>query len=355
MHLYLSARDEGPPNAVHALNSESAIALLETGCVTCVSFGADWPQGAGRNRLEAMALAEFLKTAVSEARLPWVDWNLYCPDLALHRQLSGVLHEMDDICRKRGQEVRQYPAQGIAVGLNPDFCFECFVVGDGNEMAYAQAVLAGIGAPMRNVPLWMYGDCGLGKTHLLHSVGWQYLAVNPGRQVALLHGSEFIEPDKCLAKLSAADALIIDDIQCAWAIPVAVKCRALLMDFLTKNCLLAVSAEDVSDRLCETVTPPDWSGKLLASSIEVELKLAGPHLGNSLLDVFLARTGYALATDLRDLVLANAKGNPRFLQAIVKKIVAYEQFEGRELSPTLLASWLRESGMSVVSAPSEKN
>lgn len=325
MHLYLSARSGGPSNAVYALSSESAIALLETGCVTCVSFGADWPQDAGRNQAEAIAVARFLKTAVAEARLPWVDWNLYCPDVALHRQLSSVLNEMDEICRQRGQEIRLDPAQGVAVGLNPDFSFARFVVGEGNEMAYAQAVLAGVGAPTRNVPLWIFGACGLGKTHLLHAVGWQYLAVNPGRRVVLLHGSELSDQEACAAKLKAADALLIDDIQSAGAVPGELGWRGLL----ARITLLAVSAED---RICAKVIPRD-------SGVEVPLIAPGPVLAGALLDSFLAETGHALASDLRRQVLATTNGNPRFLRAMVKKIVAYERFERRVVDPELLVAW----------------
>ena len=64
MHLYLSAFGKGTANAVSALNSESAIPLLETGCVTCVSFVADWPQVDGFEPAEGVALARHLQTAV---------------------------------------------------------------------------------------------------------------------------------------------------------------------------------------------------------------------------------------------------------------------------------------------------
>ena len=333
MHLYLSAFGKGPANAVYALNSESAITLLETGCVTCVSFGADWPQGDGFEPAEAIVLARYLKTAVAEARLPWIDWSLYCPYVALQRQLTAVLCEMDEICRQRGQEIRLDPAQGMAGGLNPDFSFERFVVGEGNEMAYAQAVLAGLGAPTRNVPLWIFGDCGLGKTHLLHALGWQYLAVNPGRRVMLLHGTEFSDPEKCRAKLKTADALLIDDIQCLVAMPDA----SDWLELLASLPLLAVSAENLISKMhipCGRVGLSSW--------IEVPLVTPGPVLASALLDSFLAYTRHTLTPELRRSVLAIANGNPRFLQAMVKRIVAYECFEQQKVDSVLLAEWFAQ-------------
>jgi chromosomal replication initiation ATPase DnaA len=329
MHLYLSACGKGPANAVYALSRESAIALLETGCVTCVSFGADWPQGAGCDPAEAIALARYLKRAVAEARLPWVDWDLHCPDVALQRQLTAVLREMDEICRQRGQEIRQDPAEGVAVGLNPDFSFERFVVGEGNEMAYAQAVLAGLGAPTRNVPLWIFGDCGLGKTHLLHALGWQYLAVNPGRRVMLLHGSEFSDPEICRVKLKAADALLIDDIQCLAAIPDTFDWQALFASCT----LLGVSA----DRSVGRTELQHWN--TLTTRIEVALVTPGRGLASALLDAFLAEAGHGISAIVRESILTITKSNPRFLQAIVKKIVAYERFEHRAVSSAMLVEW----------------
>jgi chromosomal replication initiation ATPase DnaA len=301
--------------------------------VTCVSFGADWPPYAGQNQNnqgEAVALARFLKTAVAEARLPWVDWNLYCQDAALKRQLNAMLSEMDEICRQRGQPIRLDPAQSIAGGLNPDFSFERFVVGEGYALASARGVLAAIGAPTHNIPLWIFGDCGLGKTHLLHAVGWKYLAVNPDRRILLLHGTELAEPAKCITKIKAADALLIDDIQCLVATPDA----SDWLELLASLPLLAVSAEKLTRQTairecCEGL--PAW--------IEVPLVTPGPELASALLDSFQNDARHALTPELRRSVLATANGNPRLLQAMVKKIVAYEVYEHRKVDSVMLANW----------------
>lgn len=331
MHLYLSTRGAGPTNAVYALNSESAIALLETGCVTCISFGADWPEDSVRNLVEAIAVAKFLKVAVAEARIPWVAWHLHCNDLAQHHQLTVVLQEMDEICRHRGQAIQLDPAQLDAVGLNPDFSFERLILGEGNEMAYAQAVLAGIGAPTRNVPLWIFGACGLGKTHMLHAIGWQYLAVNPGRRVALLHASEMSEQEACAAKLKGVDALLIDDIQCFEAIWNVTELQKLTASIS----LLAVTAEK---SVCKTANVPQLRSAMPAW-IEVALASPGPALASALLDGFLVETRCRLDADLRRTILAISKRNPRTILAMVKKITAYQRFENKVVDPLLLTKW----------------
>jgi chromosomal replication initiator protein len=106
--------------------------------------------------------------------------------------------------------------------LNPRNTFEHFVVGSGNQLAHA-ASIAVANAPGRAYnPLFVYGETGLGKTHLMHAVAHQMMANNPSARIAYVSTEKFtnefiraIQENK-LAKFRKyyrnVDALLIDDI-----------------------------------------------------------------------------------------------------------------------------------------------
>jgi len=78
------------------------------------------------------------------------------------------------------------------LGLNPDKNFSNFVVGSCNQFAHAcaQAVSDTLADPQYN-PLFIYGDTGLGKTHLLHAIGEEVLKKNPDTEILYLSAEQF--------------------------------------------------------------------------------------------------------------------------------------------------------------------
>lgn len=108
-------------------------------------------------------------------------------------------------------------------GLNEKYTFETFIVGSGNELAYAacQAVAANPGKKYN--PLFLYGGVGIGKTHLVQAVGNGVMSNNPGAHVVYVSSEQFVQEflDAIRFKKNtdfagyyrSADVLIIDDIQ----------------------------------------------------------------------------------------------------------------------------------------------
>ena len=108
--------------------------------------------------------------------------------------------------------------------LNPNYTFRSFVVGSNNELAYAacNAVARGPAAGNSN-PLFIYGNSGLGKTHLISAIGNYILENDPGRSFLYLSSERFTnelvnalqnrEMDKFREKYRNTDILMIDDIQ----------------------------------------------------------------------------------------------------------------------------------------------
>jgi len=106
--------------------------------------------------------------------------------------------------------------------LNPRNTFENFVVGSGNQLAHA-ASIAVANAPGRAYnPLFVFGDTGLGKTHLMHAVAHQMLSVNPEARIAYVSTEKFTNEfihairENKLTKFRKyyrnVDALLVDDI-----------------------------------------------------------------------------------------------------------------------------------------------
>jgi len=78
-------------------------------------------------------------------------------------------------------------------GLNERYTFDTFIVGSGNELAYAacQAIAANPGTKYN--PLFLYGGVGIGKTHLIQAVGNAVLANKPGGHVVYVTSEQFVQ------------------------------------------------------------------------------------------------------------------------------------------------------------------
>ena len=77
----------------------------------------------------------------------------------------------------RDEDVMHAPE---AASLNPRYNFETFVAGPSNQLAFAASQAAASSYPPKYNPVFICGGVGLGKTHLLHSIGHQQLANRPG-------------------------------------------------------------------------------------------------------------------------------------------------------------------------------
>ncbi len=107
--------------------------------------------------------------------------------------------------------------------LNPKYTFETFVIGASNRFAHAAAVAVAEAPAKAYNPLFVYGESGLGKTHLLHAIGHYAFSLYPGVRVRYVNSEEFtndfinsIRDDKASAfqrRYRDVDVLLIDDIQ----------------------------------------------------------------------------------------------------------------------------------------------
>ena len=122
-----------------------------------------------------------------------------------------------------GQPFADRRSGGGDLGLNPKYVFDSFVIGNSNRFAHAAAVAVAEAPARAYNPLFVYGDSGLGKTHLLHAIGHYAARMFPNVRVRYVSTEEFTNEFINLVHSGRAedfrrryrdiDFLLIDDIQ----------------------------------------------------------------------------------------------------------------------------------------------
>jgi chromosomal replication initiator protein len=122
-----------------------------------------------------------------------------------------------------GRDASGSPRNEESSQLNPRYIFETFVIGSTNRFAHAAAVAVAEAPAKAYNPLFIYGDSGLGKTHLLHAIGAYAKELYGHVRVRYVSSEEFtndfinsIRDDKASAfqrRYRDLDILLVDDIQ----------------------------------------------------------------------------------------------------------------------------------------------
>jgi chromosomal replication initiator protein len=144
-------------------------------------------------------------------------------DARVLRAVEDDLGRFDDraAADRRSRSGQAPPAEPAR--LNPKYLFETFVIGSSNRFAHAAAVAVAEAPAKAYNPLFIYGDSGLGKTHLLHAIGHYAQSLYAGVRVRYVNSEEFtndfinsIGEGKAGAfqrRYREVDVLLVDDIQ----------------------------------------------------------------------------------------------------------------------------------------------
>ncbi len=110
-----------------------------------------------------------------------------------------------------------------SASINPKYTFDTFIIGSSNKFAHAAAVAVGQNPGKRYNPLFIYGDVGLGKTHLLHAVGNAIAENTPTASIMYVTSEKFTNElifairndrnEEFRKKYRSVDVLMVDDIQ----------------------------------------------------------------------------------------------------------------------------------------------
>lgn len=225
--------------------------------------------------------------------------------------------------------------------LDDKFTFDRFVVGSSSEFAYAASLAVSESPGTKYNPLLVYGSTGLGKTHLMQSIGNAIISSHPSWNVLYITSekftNDFVESIhrksniKFREKYRSLDVLLIDDIQFF-----ANKERLQEEFFHTFNDLKNNGKQIVltSDRppkdiypleerlrtrieggLMADIKPPDYETRL--AILKKKLSLSGQNLN--------------LPYEVIDLIASQIKSNIRELEGAVKKIMAYHEISHNDI------------------------
>ena len=123
----------------------------------------------------------------------------------------------------QGAAAEAGPGRGDGPSLNPRYTFEAFVIGASNRFAHAAAQRVAETPAESYNPLFIYGDSGLGKTHLLHAIGHYVVENFPGKRVRYVSTETFMNDFVDAIRTNGqttfkrryreCDVLLVDDIQ----------------------------------------------------------------------------------------------------------------------------------------------
>ena len=234
--------------------------------------------------------------------------------------------------------------------LNPNFTFDTFVEGKSNQLARAASVQVAENPGGAYNPLFLYGGVGLGKTHLMHSVGNEIVRKNPNAKVVYLHSERFVADMVKALQINAinefkryyrsVDALLIDDIQFF-----ARKERSQEEFFHTFNALLEGGQQMIltCDRYPKEIDNMEerlksrfgWGLTVMVEPPELETRVA-------ILMKKAEQNKVALSSESAFFIAQKIRSNVRELEGALKLVAANAHFTGEEITPVFIRECLKD-------------
>lgn len=231
-----------------------------------------------------------------------------------------------------------------AIGLNPKYTFENYIIGSNNRFAHASAVAVSESPGSKYNPLFIYGGVGLGKTHLMQAIGHSIAESYPGFNVIYTTGENFANElvsaimnnnsEAFRNKYRSIDLLLIDDIQ---FLAGKEKCQEEF--FHTFNTLF-----EGGKQIVLTSEKPPKEINLLEDRLKtrfemglaVDIQAPDYETRLAILRKKAEKERYVISDDVLIKIATKVTSNIRELEGVFNKLIAYTSFTNKELTDAII-------------------
>jgi chromosomal replication initiator protein len=234
--------------------------------------------------------------------------------------------------------------------VNTDLTFDSFVTGKANQLARAAAIQVANNPGVSYNPLFFYGGVGLGKTHLIHAIGNQVMADQPGAKIRYIHAEQYVRDvvtayqrkgfDDFKHYYHSLDMLLIDDIQFFGG-----KSRTQEEFFYAFEALIAAKKQIIitSDTYPKEITGMD--DRLISrfdSGLTVAIEPPELEMRVAILLKKAQSEGVTFSDDVAFFVAKHLRSNVRELEGALRKILAYSRFHGKDITIDVVKEALKD-------------
>jgi chromosomal replication initiator protein len=234
--------------------------------------------------------------------------------------------------------------------VNTELTFDSFVTGKANQLARAAAIQVANNPGVSYNPLFFYGGVGLGKTHLIHAIGNQVMADQPGAKIRYIHAEQYVRDvvtayqrkgfDDFKHYYHSLDMLLIDDIQFFGG-----KSRTQEEFFYAFEALIAAKKQIIitSDTYPKEITGMD--DRLISrfdSGLTVAIEPPELEMRVAILLKKAQSEGVTFSDDVAFFVAKHLRSNVRELEGALRKILAYSRFHGKDITIDIVKEALKD-------------
>ena len=268
------------------------------------------------------------------------------PDFVSARPDPGAAHQCDRPCgatAPNGQVGAARPTGSTSPVLDPRYTFDTFVIASSNRFAHAAAQSVAESPARSYNPLFIYGDAGLGKTHLLHAIGNYVLENFSGRHVRYVttetYMNEFVDAIRTNTttafkrRYRECDVLLIDDVQ------FMERKESLQEEFFhTFNSLYGASKQIVltSDRPPKSIaTLEDRLRSRFLSGLITEVQPPELETRLAILQTKAEHEQVDVPDDVLEFIATHVKDNIRELEGALIRVTAFASLNRQPMSREL--------------------
>lgn len=317
--------------------------------LTDISFNT-WLKPLSVYNIEGLTL--YILVPSEQMGLNYITKKYTLPIKVAIAEMTGIDYEIEFILQEQTKRIKGYKnitpnstlvSNAEKSNLNPNYTFDTFVVGKNNKLAHAASLAVSESPGEVYNPLYIYGDPGLGKTHLIQSIGHFILQQKPDKKVIYVTSEQFTNEvidsirngntsamTKLREKYRTVDVLIIDDVQFIIGkestqeeffhtfneLHSAGKAIIISSDKPPKD--MATLEERIRSRfewgLIADVGFPDYETRMAILRRKQEID------------------GFQLKDEILDFIATNIKSNIRELEGALNKLLAFSNLEHTDIT-----------------------